>query len=332
MKEALLVSLLSLFYFAAHFASATSSPALVSANSGSPKQGVQHNSSNSRQAYTFQLAKGDSVPVCGAYLIRLNLTDYEKPPYCDRPENNAVDGFALLNRVGLSPIEIHDLYPIIWTFMLSANQTNLDWASLDLQHGLTESGQFVLSQSDSKYVQMYLDRGEAKIWRYNPPVDIDNDGAPDDVEIWHGIALPTGIGGRQCGADFSDKFPGDQLLHQPQVPFVTRDRGDRLDVIKTKKIFAHPKGGYAIQVDGKWTVADRFRPVGSYIGIFKYLDTYYFDTFFDGWGDAENNRQTENTRRKNKQITNTLAVFVHKDGKTRQICEYLMTDNLHSAK
>jgi len=57
------------------------------------------------------------------------------------------------------------------------------------------------------------------------------------------------------------------------------------------------------------------------MGFFKYQDLYYFDTFFDSWGD------TKNKRRKDKNIGNTLAVFLHKDGETKQVCEYLMTDN-----
>jgi len=57
------------------------------------------------QRYHFQLTKGAGTPVCDAYLERLNTTEYKKPPYCDRPESNAVKGFTKLNRVRLSPKE-----------------------------------------------------------------------------------------------------------------------------------------------------------------------------------------------------------------------------------
>lgn len=63
------------------------------------------------------------------------------------------------------------------------------------------------------------------------------------------------------------------------------------------------------------------------MGIFKYQDLYYFDTFFDGWGDFEGKRRTEGTRNKSREIANTLGVFLHKSGKTKRVCEYLMTDN-----
>ena len=122
-------------------------------------------------------------------------------------------------------------------------------------------------------------------------------------------------------------FPNDPPLRQPQIAFVVEKGGSRLDVTKTKKIFAHPVGGYPLRIDEHWKMADGFRPIGSSIGIFQYQNLYYFDTFFDGWGDFEGKRATVYTRKKNTQITNTLGVFLHKDGKTRQVCEYLMTNH-----
>ena len=141
--------------------------------------------------------------------------------------------------------------------------------------------------------------------------------------ILHG-SIVDGVGGKQCGADMTDKFPGDPLLRQPQVAFVITSSNDRLDVSKTVNIFGHPSGGYRLD-DG--SLASKFRPIGRAVGIFNYQNIYYFDTFFDGWGDFENKRQTVYTQSKNMQIANTLAVFLHKDGKTRPVCEYLMTDN-----
>lgn len=277
------------------------------------------------QQYYFQLTKGAGTPVCDAYLERLNTTKYEKPPYCDRPENDSIKGFAKLNRVSLSPNDVHDLYPIILTFVGMANNKNLDWSDLKFQYQLTQTGQFKLSEEGMKNLQMDLDAGWAKMWRYDPPIDIDNDGVLDNVEVWHGLPL-DGVGGTQCGEHML-RFPNDPPLRQPQVAFVVTGNNDRLDVTRTEKIFAHPKGGYPIKMDGQWTVSNHFRPIGRSMGIFKYQDTYYFDTFFDGWGDFEDKRRTVYTRHKNKEIVNTLAVFLHQDGKTKQVCEYLMTDN-----
>jgi hypothetical protein len=71
---------------------------------------------------------------------------------------------------------------------------------------------------------------------------------------------------------------------------------------------------------GRGTVTSAFRPVGLSIGIFKYQELYYFDTFFDPWGDFQNRRG------ESADISNTLAVFLRQTGKTQQVCEYLMTE------
>lgn len=282
------------------------------------KQDTKDNSQDGQ--YRFQITKGKGMPVCNAYLERLNSTHYEKPPYCDRPENNAIKGFIKLNRVPLSPKDVHDLYPILHAYNGLANNEKLDWSSMALQQELSEHGQFRLTEEGMKGLQTMLDNGSAKIWHYDPPVDIDNDGTSDNVQVWHGYPL-GGSGGTRCGEDGYPVTHYGELIRQPQVAFVVSAKGDRLDIGKTEKVFAHPMGGYPIKMEGKWTVGDGFRPIGRSMEIFKYQDLYYFDTFFDSWGDIENKR------RKDKQIGNTLAVLLHKDGKTRQVCEYLMTDN-----
>lgn len=268
--------------------------------------------------YHFILTRGKGVPVCKAYLKRLNATTFSAPPFCGRPENDSIPGFTLLHRVPLSPAEVHDLYPIVWAFMGLANRKSIDWDDMSYQHQLTQTGQFLLTKMDAEDLQREIDAGHAKIWRYDPPIDIDNDGKPDDVEVWEGIALPTGTGGMHCGED--DPRFGEEL-RQPQVPFVITDHHNRLDVRKTEAIFGSPVGGYPITLNGKRMMADGYRPIGDSIGIFEYRGTYYFDTFFDGWGDFEGKR------RKDKHIKDTLAVFLHQHGRTRQVCEYRMTKN-----
>jgi hypothetical protein len=45
-----------------------------------------------------------------------------------------------------------------------------------------------------------------------------------------------------------------------------------------------------------------------------------FDTFFDSWGDFQNQH------RKSAGLANTLVVFLRQEGRTQQVCEYLMTE------
>jgi len=213
------------------------------------KQDATDNSQND-QRYHFQLTKGTGTPVCDAYLERLNTTEYVEPPYCDRPEDGSIKGFALLHRVPLSPADVHDLYPIVWNFMLSANQKNLDWSDVNLQRQLTQTGQGRLAGPGEKLIQMEFDGERAKIWRYDPAIDIDNDGAPDNVEVWEGSALPSGVGGRKCGDDGYPVTHYGESIRQPQVAFVITGNNDRLDVLKTEKIFAHPKREYRFSNQG----------------------------------------------------------------------------------
>ena len=291
----------------------------ISETPDTSRHGVNDDSSEGQQ-YHFRITKGKGVRVCDAYLERLNTTAYVKPPFCDRPENDAVKGFTKLNRIPLSPADVHDLIPIVSTFMLLANKKDIDWTDMAFQRGLTEHDHPKPSPSGSGMLQLFLDGGSAKMWRYAPPVDIDNDGTPDNIEIWHGSALPKGVGGRQCGDDSPANFPGNSVIRQPQVALVISGNNNRLDAVTTERIFGHPKGGYPIHLDGQLAVSGDFRPIGTSIGIFEYLGLYYFDTFFDSWGDFENRRQRD------KNIFNTLAVFQNKDGKTREVCEYLMIE------
>jgi uncharacterized protein YecT (DUF1311 family) len=279
-------------------------------DAGSPSQNGQR--------YRFELIKGIGVPVCDAYLERLNTTKYEDPPFCDRPENDAVSGFARLNRIPLSSTEVHDLYPIISKFMHSANQSDLEWTDMDLQSSLAQTGQFRLIDLNAQYFQKSIDSGETKIWRYEPAIDIDNDGMPDNVEVWHGGAVAAVNG--KCGREYANKYSstGGSIMRQRQLAFVVTRNDDRLDTRKTTNMFAHPGGGYRLP-DG--SIFSAYHPIGATTGIFKYMDTYYFDTFFDSRSDYEDKRKND------AELFNTLGVFLHKDGKTRQVCEYLMTDN-----
>lgn len=278
------------------------------------------------QEYFFSLTKGKGIDVCEAYLERLNKTEYEKPPYCDRPEDDSVSGFSKLNRLPLLARDVRDLYPVLVGYYHTANSERFNWHDPKIQEEFALPGrQFVLSEEGVKSVQQDMAEGWTKVWRYDPLVDIDNDGVPDNVEVWHGY--PLGGAGSQCGG-YVYKFPNEPL-RMPQIAFAVTADGRRLDIVETEKMFAHPTGGYRFfsRQDKKWKISDNFRAIGERMGIFKFRELYYFDTFFDGWGDFEGKRRSEGTSHKEKNIVNTLAVFLHKDGKTKQICEYLMTDN-----
>jgi hypothetical protein len=243
----------------------------------------------------FTLTRGDGIPVCEAYLTRLNAATYQKPPYCDRPENAAVEGFELLNRVPLNSEQVYELSGPIGRFTWYGDQDS---------HPSQGPG---LSRES---VERDLGR-TIRVWRYEPPVDLDNDGTPESVVIWQGYGASKGD--YPCGS-VKERYP----RGQPQIAYVVDLDARRVDQQRTRELFGHPVGGYPIPRDVKpGGFFPGFRPVGSSMGIFKYRGLYYFDTFFDSWGDFAGRR------RKDPHIGSTLGVFLREGGKTKQVCEYL---------
>lgn len=260
----------------------------------------------------FTLLKGEEIAVCNAYLKRLNTTKYHEPPYCGRPEVNNAPGFTELKRTPISIETTHVLYPRLSRFMSIGEQGNKE---LDLRQskGWGPDGKM------HKEIGRYIENGETKVWRYLPPVDIDNDGKQDNIIVWQGMGAGRSTG--KCGVAGPPSFSAPK--RSVQVAFFADLKNERIDTTKTKLVFKHPSGGYKLP-NGK--MSRRFRPIGKSIGIFKYQNRYYFDTFFDGWGDLDNRRASQSD------ISNILAVLLHRDGKTQQICEFRMTDLEESEK
>ena len=265
-------------------------------------------STTNNKAPAFTLLKGKGVPVCEAYLKRLNTTEwgnYEKLPTCGRPENDSVEGFTKLNRVPLRAEQIAALYGGVTNF---------------LNGGHSDRGNSKPSDPHPvKRVQEAIEDNGLVVWRYDPPVDIDNDGKPDDdLIVWEGGLLQLTCG-RHAG-------PSDSIIIHPSYVFSIDRQQMKLSDERTRELFGHPVGGYPIILQGKQIgLHSGFRPIGMELGIFDFQGQYYFDTFFDGWGDFAGKRRSDwgdgKPRVKNS-LADILAVFQRKDGMTKQICEY----------
>jgi hypothetical protein len=90
------------------------------------------------------------------------MTDYQDPPYCDRPENDVIPGFVHLQRVSLSAEAVQELLPRVKGFTDDKNQ---DWRNFEnaRRHRTGLPLQQLLSD-----VKTYLGR-DIKVWRYNRP-------------------------------------------------------------------------------------------------------------------------------------------------------------------
>ena len=252
------------------------------------------------QTYHFTLIQGKGSAVCEAYLKRLNTADYSAtPPYCNIPEDTQAPGFTPLHRLPLTAEEIAIIRPGVTAFDVAWNK-----GSKIYDEGVTMwQNRYGNTPDVQRHGAEDLIRGGWKIWRYDPPVDIDNDEERDNVLVWQA---------GQCGHPVQTQlFQTDG--RKPTLGYILASGNDRLDIPKTNEIFGHhPDGGY------------EFRPIGPTIGIFKYQQLYYIDTFlFDGpvnqWGFLPYSHS------ESEQI-NTLAVFLRQHGKTRRVCTYHMTE------
>jgi hypothetical protein len=255
----------------------------------------------------FELTKGREILVCRAYLQRLKnsrFNYYDHQPYCDRPENDSVPGFTRLVRIPLPPAEVNRLYPLAFNFETppKTHEAETD-GTRRIRYGQLDVTPNVGHELD--------------VWRYEPEVDIFNNGAPVNVLMWRGVGLGGGPSGT-CGVDLTGNTGG---LRIDQMPLVFKSGNGAVDEAATKLLIAHPVQAYDTKINtgNLYATATGFRPVARSIGIFKYRDLYYFDGFFDIWGDANNERRGQPA------LANTLAVFLHRDGVSREICEYRLS-------
>lgn len=264
-----------------------------------------------RKEPVFSLEKGRGVPVCEAYLQRLNQTEFTNPAYCDRPESDQVPGFAVLNRVIVPADENNRLMDLAALVIQPVYVATADRKLLDVMN--RNGGVFV----GTPPVQAKPFAAFLSSWRYDPPIDPANDGRPLNILMWN-TADPR----VECGSGFQGHPPSPQMGIL-QVPLALTADGATIDQAETIAVFGHPDGGYTINVElrgaGFPDFVKSFRAIGHSYGVFKYRDLYYFDTFFDnpeGSGDFDDRRIGD------PRLPNVLGVFLRKQQRTSQVCEY----------
>lgn len=262
--------------------------------------------------YRFALTKGRHVPVCEAYLQRLNQTEFFRPPYCGRPESSVVPGFAVLRRQYLTSAEILRLAPRVNNFMDGIPQDRSDLGVAMGPNGVVRDANGQPIKVPGWRLKDITDAMDLQVWRYISRVDIDNDGTRDNLILWHGFGASNWDG--VCGATYANNPEGQYVEQRALV--LTPD-GRRIDETETKAVFGLPNGGYLGVINGKPAYERGFAPIGYSIGIFQYKSAYYFDAFFNpDFGDFYGHRRHEDALRY------VLGVFERKARRTRQICEY----------
>ncbi|HNY65298.1 MAG TPA: hypothetical protein PKM41_07645 [Deltaproteobacteria bacterium] len=263
----------------------------------SSKNSVENKLIRTEASYQkFTLVKGKGTEVCEAYLERLNKTWFERLPFCDRPDNTNLPGFEKLNRVNLTAEEIYPLYYGIDSFLSGNKKLNDESEKKSRVNGINK-------RNAINCIEKEIQNLDLSASRYDPPIDFDNDGKPDNLLLWKRY---------RCGSyEGGDPFP----RHGQTIVLVLTPDSMAVDEANTKRLVGHPIGGFP--TSDKKGFYKGFRPVGTSMGIFRYKGTTYFDTFFDSWGDFSGKR------RKSPDISRTLGVFKREGQKTKQVCEYL---------
>jgi hypothetical protein len=242
--------------------------------------------------YHFRLTQGPHVPVCEAYLQRLNQTLFHRQPYCGRPETDLVPGFEVLHRKRLSREE---------------------FAALDRDVSTLIYGQPLGSNWKPSYPASYA----PSAWRYDPPVDIDNDGTADNVIIWSVDDVKYPLCGTPSGPNMINE-------HGAQRALVSRPDGQSVDVGKTNELFglAGLSKADAAHIRN-FNVAMSYQPIGIETGVFRFRNTTYYDTFIHTRPGVESAKQ----RRAGVRVGDEVGVFLRRDDVTRQVCEYVLLDS-----
>lgn len=234
------------------------------------------------------LKKGHGVPVCEAYVQRLNQTLFYEPPFCGRPDNDQVPGFVRLNSKPLSSLEVNKL---------AVSIENLSFRPP--AHFVMKHDALALAESASRIGDVYLDtrgivpaipKGEnIAVWRYDPRIDIDNDGIPDNVIQFSGFTWEP------CGRS-TEKFP-DSGSEVPR-PFVLSDDGSSIDVVRTESLF----GSQEATARGIKAGLPGYYPIGYSVSFFKYRDKYFLDAFVGDPTPSDGSRQIIHVFRRDKAV------------------------------
>jgi hypothetical protein len=239
----------------------------------------------------FTLIKGRGTPVCEAYLQRLNVTDYRANypspplPYCGIPENDDIPGFRFLHRVPLPSnlvVKMSGELSLLW----HPPNPHLNERPVD-DDGLP---QWVGSRM--------------KAWRYNPGIDVDNDGIPDDIVVWQGYGLSDSAA--VCGEPFSPAYTWG--FRPPQMPLVIKS-DLHVDLQSTASMFGR-SGVVRPKTFQSVIGPPPFHPIGHFITLFNYRRLTYIAALFDAGGDFAGRRKGD------AGLANVLGVFLAISGFT----------------
>jgi len=243
--------------------------------------------------YDFQLEKGKGVGVCDAYVKRLRNTDFPRLPQCDRPENSSVPGFRTVNRAPLTKAETLGLYESIEGSLFLQDpgfvKRRADAASRGVAYNDT-SAEIAAARQDEA----------PAYFRFEPRIDLDNDGVLDNIVMWK-------QSGMQCGA----LYPPQPFPVVAGTYLVALDQNGVFSMERTRAILEWPNPpGLPIA-----PTPDVIHVMAHTFGVFNFEGEYYFDAFFP----SESHRNAD--LEKGKMLSDLLGVFQRHGTSAAALCE-----------
>ena len=238
--------------------------------------------------YIATLGKGNGIPVCEAYLQRLNQTRYELPPFCGRPESTIVPGFAHLDRVR--------------------------WSTKDTARLFVEANNFINDQPSYGGAPLpFSPSAKLASYGFRALLAIENDGIPQNVVLWNLDNLDHPA----CNSTFGPiPFPHRSF----QVALILSNDGRKIESARTNEVFGQPPAGTPLPGDAEQHMNhEGYAHLGNTYGVFEYRGVFYFDTFFDNGPHALEHIVNEGEP---DILENTLGVFLRRGHRTAEICEY----------
>jgi hypothetical protein len=227
-------------------------------------------------------SQAQDLGVCAAYRQLLTETKFEVTPFCGRPDDGSVPGFTPLKRNYWGVEQIWPIFMHVYEFMLFDDQFHVE---------MTPSGNpanpFAMRPMRTADVitkdlmAMNLRLKWIRVWSYEEPIDIENDGSPLNVLIWEGYGVTQGA--QVCGVVYSGHPWGSPYINQ-QV-FIINSDGKTIDENLTREIFGTQEESMPARLTRQPSKspflpvgANPFRPLADTIGIFEYRGMYYIET------------------------------------------------------
>ena len=268
-------------------------------------------SASNEQPSEFEINEGSELAVCSAYRSQLKDMTSRDILNCGRSEPEPSTGFTPLVRVNYSVDELYFISEALFGFAEHDDPGYfMKWRAQMVEFCKRPDNQLVCERTEEERRKTESHGGRwgesygrrsllgSLAWKYNPGVDVDNDGTKDALVL---------LRPRPCGVE---NYKG-AILSSTTFAFAMSADYRTVDSEKTRRVIGHPNPAWPSGLK-----SDKFKYIGNELGVFVFGGKTYFDTFLTSYSDFSGRRLMDPS------LESTLGVFIHEKGRTRQVCEF----------